>query len=102
MHRGLLIYLVAVFFLCSAFTLNNDSHKFTMQYQTPSGTVPFDHEAHAMGRAKDCDNCHSAFKTFGGEVNEMFAHNYCTTCHEANNGPTECNGCHGLKDVVLK
>jgi hypothetical protein len=96
--------LLMVFFFCSAFKLklDSDSHKFTKEYQTSSGVVSFDHEAHAMGRAKDCNSCHSALKTFGGEVSELLAHNYCKTCHEANDGPTECNGCHGQNKVVLK
>lgn len=103
MHRGcVLISLLGVFFFCSAFKLDKDSHKFTKEYQTSSGAVFFNHETHAMGRAKDCNDCHSALEAFGGEVSELLAHSYCKTCHETNNGPTGCNGCHGLKEVVLK
>ena len=103
MHRkGILISLVLVLLVCSGFKLDRDSYKFTKEYQSSSGVVAFDHESHSMGRAKDCNNCHSALKTFGGEVSELLAHNYCKACHEANNGPTECNGCHDQKKVVLK
>lgn len=69
-------------------------YKFTKDYQSSAGTVIFDHEAHAMGRVKDCAKCHSALKSFGGKVNELFAHNFCKTCHESNDAPTQCNGCH--------
>lgn len=89
-------------FFCTAFASKNDSYKFTKEFQTSYGTVTFDHEAHAMGRVKDCADCHSALKTFGGQVSELFAHNFCKACHETRSGPTECNGCHGRKKVVLK
>jgi hypothetical protein len=72
-------------------------YKFIKTFQSSAGAVRFDHEAHAMGRVKDCAKCHSAMKTFGGKVSELFAHNFCKACHESNNGPTECNGCHRQK-----
>ena len=103
MHRkGILISLVLVLLICSGFTFDPENHKFTKEYQSSSGVVVFNHESHSMDRDKDCSNCHSALKIFGGEVSELLAHNYCKACHEANNGPTECNGCHDRKEVVLK
>lgn len=75
-------------------------YKFIKIFQSSEGTVRFDHEAHAMGRVKDCAKCHSALKTFGDQVSELFAHNFCKTCHESNNGPAECNGCHRQREVA--
>lgn len=73
----------------------NDNYKFKINFQSASGVVTFDHEAHAMGKEKDCEFCHSALKTFGGKVDELFAHKFCVLCHQSKNGPTECKGCHG-------
>ena len=78
----------------NAFATTNLNYKFKKIFQSTAGAVIFDHEAHATGRVKDCALCHSALKTFGGEVNELFAHNFCKLCHESNNAPTECSGCH--------
>jgi len=74
-----------------------EAHKFIRTFQSTYGVVIFDHESHAMGRVKDCATCHSALKTFGGKVTELFAHNFCKLCHASRNGPTECNGCHRKK-----
>ena len=98
----MLISLALVLLFCTAFKLSDVNYKFTKDYPTTSGTVTFDHEAHATGRDKDCVNCHSALETFGGEVSELLAHNYCKACHETKNGPTDCNGCHSQKKVALK
>lgn len=99
---SMLISLIMVLFFCSAFKLESDSYNFTREYQSSSGTVIFDHEAHAVDRNKDCVKCHNALEIFGGEVSELFAHNYCKTCHESQNGPTDCNGCHDRKKGALK
>lgn len=100
--RCMLMSLALVFFFCTGFKLNDINYKFTKEYQTSSGTVTFDHEAHASGRDKDCVNCHSALETFGGEISELLAHNYCKACHEMKNGPTDCMGCHAQKTFTLK
>lgn len=73
---------------------SEESYKFSKEYQTSEGTVVFHHEQHAFGRVNDCVFCHSALDSFGGEMNELFAHNFCQVCHESNEGPTDCKGCH--------
>jgi len=87
-------FLLLFIFYADTLAATTDVYKFKTTFQSASGAVVFDHEAHAMGRVKDCSFCHSALKTFGGEVNELFAHKYCKICHESKGGPTECNGCH--------
>ena len=81
-HRSISISLLLGLFYVNAFAVTTDIYKFEKEYQSTLGVVTFDHEAHAMGRVKDCEFCHSALKTFGGQVNE------------SRNGPTECGGCH--------
>lgn len=78
----------------NSFAAPSENYKFKLSFQSTEGVVTFDHESHAYGRLKDCAICHSALETFGGKVTELFAHNYCKTCHESNNVPTECNDCH--------
>lgn len=86
-------------FFVNAFATSTDNFIFKKTFQSTEGLVTFDHGAHAYGRAKDCAECHSALKAFGGHVTELFAHSFCKKCHESNNAPTECNGCH-KKDSV--
>ena len=81
----------------NALAAETEDYNFKRTFQTSYGVVVFDHEAHAMGRVKDCATCHSALKTFGG-ISALFAHNFCKTCHASRNGPTECNGCHHNKE----
>ena len=88
------LLLVLSLLFVNAFASSTDKLNFKKNFQSTEGVVTFDHWAHAYGRVKDCAECHSALKTFGGEVNELFAHNFCKLCHTSNNGPTECNGCH--------
>jgi len=88
------ILLVMGFLSAAALAVPTDDFRFKKTFQSAQGVVAFDHEAHALGRVKDCATCHSALKTFGGQVNELFAHNFCQNCHASKNGPTECNGCH--------
>ncbi len=68
--------------------------RFQKEYENSYGTVPFDHEKHAVSAVKDCGYCHSALKVFGGKVNELFAHNVCKVCHASKNVPVECVSCH--------
>lgn len=91
---GILIWLLTALFFVDAFAAEPKAHEFRKTYQTTAGVVVFDHAAHAMGRVKDCAFCHSGLKTFGGKMNELFAHTFCKKCHESGHGPTECNGCH--------
>jgi len=95
MYRTLILLpFILSLLLVNSFAASADDYKFKITFKSTEGIVIFDHESHAYGRVKDCAICHSALKTFGGEVNELFAHNFCKTCHESNNAPTECNGCH--------
>lgn len=87
--------------MVNAFAASTDSLNFKKTFQSKEGVVIFDHGAHAFGRVNDCAECHSALKAFGDEVNELFAHNFCKSCHETNNAPVECNGCH-KKDMADK
>ena len=98
----ILISLLLCLFYANSFAMVTDNYKFKKAFQSTSGVVIFDHEAHAMGRVKDCEFCHSALKIFGGKVNELFAHNFCKVCHDSSNGPTECNGCHNGKQVPME
>ena len=100
--RSILISLFLSLFFINAFAAPEDIHFFKKTYQSTSGVVTFDHGSHAFGRVKDCAFCHSALKTFGGKMNELFAHNFCKACHESNNGPSECKGCHGRKLVSIE
>ena len=93
------ISLLLCLFFVNAFATTTLDYKFKKTFQSTSGVVVFDHEAHAMGREKDCEFCHSALEAFGGKVNELFAHKFCKLCHQSNNGPTECNGCHRDESV---
>lgn len=68
--------------------------RFQKEYENSYGTVTFNHEKHAVSAVKDCGFCHSALKTFGGKVNELFAHKVCKVCHESKNIPAECVTCH--------
>jgi len=88
-----LLLLISVLFV-NAFASSTDNLNFKKTFQSTEGVVTFDHGAHAYGRVKDCVECHSALKTFGNKVNELFAHNFCKACHESNNAPAECSGCH--------
>ncbi len=81
-------------FIVNASATPTDNLNFKKTFQSTEGVVTFDHGAHAYGRVKDCSECHSALKTFGNKVNELFAHNFCKACHESYNAPTECSGCH--------
>lgn len=101
-RSGVSIVLVPVLFFCTAFSNENYNYKFIKEYQTSSGAVVFDHEAHAMSRQKDCHACHSALKVFGGTVSQLLAHNYCQDGYESNDGPKECNGCHIQGKVALQ
>jgi Cytochrome c7 and related cytochrome c len=92
--RCLFVTVIMGLLLVNSSTATTDVNKFTKTFQSDFGVVIFDHESHTKGRARDCATCHSALKTFGGKVNELFAHNFCKRCHESKNGPTECNGCH--------
>ena len=67
---------------------------FTKIYKNSAGAVTFYHQKHTERFLDECGYCHSALETFGGEVNELFAHKVCMVCHESYNGPTECNQCH--------
>jgi len=95
----ILISVFLSFLFVNAFAGTTDNYKFKKTFQNSYGVVIFDHEAHATSRVKDCATCHSALKIFGGRVNELFAHNFCKTCHKSRNGPTECNGCHRKTQV---
>ncbi len=89
-------------FLASGFSFAEitGNHKFKKIYENSNGPVPFHHERHVTRFPEDCAFCHSALKTFGGKVNEMFAHKVCRVCHEKNNGPVECHECHGRKKAT--
>lgn len=101
--QGLLILLFVSIF-SNSFAENTLNYKFTKIFQNSAGAVTFSHEQHAIVYAKDCAFCHSALKTFGGEVNELFAHNFCKQCHidSARGGPTDCAGCHDKKMISVK
>ena len=71
------------------------NHKFIKSYDNSAGEVTFNHTKHAESFIDDCGFCHSALRTFGGQVNELFGHKVCRVCHETHNGPLECNKCHG-------
>ena len=84
----------------NAFATTNLNYKFKKTFQSTAGVVVFDHESHATGRTRDCAECHSALKAFGGEINELFAHNFCKLCHESNRASSECNGCHSEQSLT--
>lgn len=88
------ISLVLVLSEIDASAVTDADYKFNRTFPSSRGDVVFDHEAHAMGRVRDCATCHSALKTFGGKVDELFGHTFCKSCHEEEEGPTECSGCH--------
>ena len=88
-----ILSVLTIVFFCSLAYSNDTNIQFTKKYQTSFGLVTFDHQSHAADRVNECAHCHSALKTFGG-INKLFAHNYCKTCHKANEGPTTCEGCH--------
>ena len=70
------------------------SLKFIKTYENSAGAVTFHHTRHAESFLDECGFCHSALRTFGGQVNELFGHKVCRVCHETHNGPLECNQCH--------
>ncbi|PLX77900.1 MAG: hypothetical protein C0615_04495 [Desulfuromonas sp.] len=92
-HGMILAAIVMVFFCTTAYSKDGNLN-FTKKYLTSYGTVNFNHQSHASDRVEECAHCHSALETFGGKISQLFAHNYCQTCHKANSGPTDCNGCH--------
>lgn len=75
---------------------------FTKKYPTSYGPVVFNHQAHATRRVEECSHCHAALETYGGKISQSYAHNYCQTCHEAKNGPTDCTGCHDGTQISKK
>jgi len=77
-----------------AYAVDKEDLNFKISFESSEGTVVFDHGAHAFGRVKDCAVCHGALDSFGGEVNELFAHNFCEKCHASCDAPTDCTGCH--------
>ena len=83
-----------IFSLTSALASIEGDMNFTMVYNNSAGAVTFYHQKHTERFADDCGFCHSALETFGGKVNELFAHNVCKVCHESHNGPTRCEQCH--------
>ncbi|MCK4508071.1 MAG: cytochrome c3 family protein [Desulfuromonadales bacterium] len=99
-RRSLLIILLFSFLFSNSFADSDLNYKFTKTYQNSAGAVTFSHEQHALVYAKDCAQCHSALKIFGGEVNELFAHNFCKQCHldTSTGGPTDCVGCHNKNE----
>lgn len=70
--------------------------QFSKTYQTETGPVIFTHERHADTYAKDCAFCHIALNIFGGEMNKMFAHNFCNDCHVQRSVSVagNCQYCH--------
>jgi hypothetical protein len=96
---GLFITVLMGLLLANSSPATTEVYKFTRTFQSDYGAVIFDHESHAMGRVKDCAACHSALEVFGGQVNELFAHNFCKRCHATHGGPTECYDCHRKKLV---
>ena len=99
-----LLILLFSFFFSNSFAESTLNYKFSKTYQTSAGAVTFSHERHALVYAKDCAFCHSALKIFGGEVNELFAHNFCKQCHvdSSTGGPTDCAGCHDKEKLSIK
>ncbi len=91
-----LLLFAAVLMLSSPLALASivGDFRFTRAFENTAGTVTFPHQDHAERYPDNCAFCHSALRTFGGQVNELFAHKVCVTCHESKSGPTDCNDCH--------
>jgi len=67
---------------------------FKKTYPASAGSVRFNHQDHAE-RLKDCAFCHNGLTSFGGKVNEDFAHKFCLTCHQTHDSaPVDCQDCH--------
>ena len=96
------ILLLLVFSVSSAFAGVQGDMNFTQVYQNSNGAVTFLHQKHADRFPDDCGYCHSALETFGGEVNELYAHKVCKLCHESHHGPIECKQCHSGKKQAKK
>lgn len=74
------------------------SADFTSTYESKGGLVTFPHGIHAEKLSKKCNNCHSAFRTFGG-VSKIYGHKVCKFCHQNNSGPEKYNACHNRAAV---
>ena len=61
-------------------------------YENKKGTVTFNHKAH-QEKLDDCAKCHEG-EPVKIEVNKVYGHKSCKSCHKEMNGPTNCNECH--------
>ena len=94
MRSFLLFSFLFGFFISVALAGVQGNMDFTKVYPNAKGAVTFFHQKHAERFPDDCGYCHSALETFGGQVNELFAHKVCKVCHESHHGPTDCKMCH--------
>jgi len=99
-----LVLLLALAGFSLAETGGNTNVEFFV-YKASVGDVSFPHKKHTTDQYEDCGFCHSALRTFGGKMNELYGHNICLKCHETRSGPTACDQCHADykgKVAVLK
>ena len=61
-------------------------------YENKKGTVTFNHKAH-QEKLDDCAKCHEG-EPVKIEVNKVYGHKSCKSCHKEMSGPTKCNECH--------
>ena len=95
--------LLLLCFSCSlAFANIKGNIDFTKTYENAKGNVTFYHKKHAERFIDDCGYCHSALKTFGGEVTKLYGHEVCRKCHESHHGPTNCDNCHSSQNTSIK
>ncbi|PLX98046.1 MAG: hypothetical protein C0623_13995 [Desulfuromonas sp.] len=102
--RKWLLPVLLSFFIAGSVLANTDSALKVEEfiYKGEHGTVTFLHKKHSERNAADCGFCHSALRTFGGTVDQLYGHSICLKCHEERNGPTECGQCHvGIKEDSL-
>ena len=67
-------------------------HADVVTYENKKGTVTFNHKAH-QEKLDDCAKCHEG-EPVKIEVNKVYGHKSCKSCHKEMNGPTKCNECH--------
>jgi len=78
-------------------------------FDTPRGSVTFDHEAHQL-KLEDCQACHHAGQQPGNcrachvgapgiPRSKDALHKTCKGCHLKTSGPIRCDACHGERPV---
>jgi hypothetical protein len=104
-HVGLYLLLmlcIAIFPVTLTFASIKGDFNFIKTYKSIAGAVTFNHQNHTVRFTDKCGFCHSALKTFGGKVDEMFGLKVCRVCHESHDGSSECTGCYDKGNIAKK